>query len=60
LLIKDSGKGFDVNKIDDWAVSGTHFGIVGMRERIKGLGGDFSIQSKLNQGVTLQARIPIN
>jgi len=59
MLMKDSGKGFDPQEIADWSLTGNHFGIIGMKERIESLGGDFSITSKIGQGVMLKASIPI-
>ena len=59
LTISDSGKGFDASRIADWSLSGTHFGIAGMKERIDGLGGDLQISSTIGQGVILKANIPI-
>jgi len=59
MIISDSGKGFDPQKIADWSLVGNHFGIIGMKERIESLGGKFSITSNIGQGVTLKASIPI-
>ena len=59
LTVRDSGKGFDTSKIDDWLLMGTHFGIVGMKERLESLGGDLQISSAIHQGTTLKATIPI-
>ncbi|MDA8211086.1 MAG: histidine kinase [Clostridia bacterium] len=60
LSVKDSGRGFDINKLHDWVHTGNHFGIIGMRERIESLGGDFVIEAKTCHGVSLKASIPIN
>ena len=59
LIISDSGKGFDTSKIYDWSLTGVHFGIVGMKERIESLNGDLQISSTIGQGVMLKASIPI-
>jgi len=59
IIMMDSGKGFDPQEIADWSLTGNHFGIIGMKERIEGLGGEFSITSKIGQGATLKASIPI-
>ncbi|OLN25547.1 Sensor protein comP [Desulfosporosinus metallidurans] len=59
LTVKDLGKGFDTSKIDDWSLTGAHFGIVGMKERLKGLGGQLQISSTIHQGTMLKATIPI-
>ncbi|WP_243454674.1 sensor histidine kinase [Desulfosporosinus fructosivorans] len=59
MIINDTGKGFDRQKIADWALVGNHFGIIGMKERIESLGGEFYIASNIGQGVKLKASIPI-
>lgn len=53
-LVKDDGKGFDVNQIQQ----GT-FGILGMKERVELLNGTFRIQSKIGEGTTVFIGIPI-
>ena len=57
MTINDFGKGFDPRKIADWSLTGNHFGIIGMKERIESLGGEFEITSNIGQGVMLQASI---
>jgi len=59
LTVRDSGKGFDTSKIEDWSLTGAHFGIVGMKERLESLGGDLQIISTLHLGTMLKATIPI-
>lgn len=59
LMISDSGKGFDTSKIYDWSLTGVHFGLVGMKERIESLGGDLEISSTIGQGAMLKATMPI-
>ncbi|MFZ3131223.1 MAG: ATP-binding protein, partial [Desulfosporosinus sp.] len=59
LTVSDLGKGFDPGKIEDWTLTGAHFGIVGMKERIESLGGDFQISSGIHRGTILKATIPI-
>ncbi|EGW40600.1 ATP-binding protein, partial [Desulfosporosinus sp. OT] len=59
LTVRDSGKGFDTSKIDDWSLTGAHFGIVGMNERFKSLGGDLKVSSTIGRGTMLKATIPI-
>jgi len=59
LIVKDSGKGFDTNRIDDWLLTGAHFGIVGMKERLESVGGDLQISSTIGQGTMLEATILI-
>lgn len=59
LTVRDSGKGFDTSEIDDWSLTGAHFGIVGMKERIESLGGDLQISSEIQRGTILKASIPL-
>ncbi len=53
LLITDDGKGCDMEQI----TSG--FGLSGMEERVKLLGGSFKIQSQIEQGMQIEVQIPI-
>lgn len=59
LRIKDLGKGFDTSKIGDWSLTSEHFGIIGMKERLESLGGNFQVISAISQGTTLIGTIPI-
>jgi len=53
LLISDNGQGCDLNKVS------SGFGLQGMAERIKLLGGAFELQSQPNQGMQIKAKIPL-
>ena len=53
LLVSDNGQGCRSDNI----TSG--FGILGMKERIKLLGGDFKLQSQPNEGMEIKAQIPL-
>ena len=44
LVIKDDGKGMDVNAVDQT----NHFGLLGMRERVQGFKGSFKVDSAPN------------
>jgi NarL family two-component system sensor histidine kinase YdfH len=55
LTIKDDGKGFDPDHIP-----AGHYGILGIRERIRLAGGQLEIMSAPNKGTTLTIQIPIN
>jgi signal transduction histidine kinase len=57
MQIEDDGCGFDPEEI--LAVPGTHFGILGMRERIEHLGGSFSLQSSPGHGARLEVTVPV-
>lgn len=54
LLIKDDGQGFDVQQISQG------FGVLGMRERVEGLGGSFQPSSNLGLGAVIEVSLPIN
>jgi two-component system sensor histidine kinase UhpB len=54
ILVQDDGQGFDANS----ALQG--FGLAGMRERIKGLGGDFQLITEQYSGVQIKASIPLD
>lgn len=56
LRVIDDGCGFDPDR--DGAKPG-HFGLIGMRERMKKLGGDFAIESRAGGGTTLSATVPL-
>ncbi|MCK5890020.1 MAG: histidine kinase [Methylococcales bacterium] len=53
LIITDDGRGCDLNRV----ASG--FGLLGMEERVKLLNGDFTIESQINKGMTINAQIPL-
>jgi PAS domain S-box-containing protein len=55
LTISDRGVGFD----SDAAKEGRGLGLVSMEERLKLLGGSFSIESQPGRGTTIHARVPL-
>ncbi|MGD9394033.1 MAG: ATP-binding protein, partial [Dehalococcoidia bacterium] len=59
LRITDDGQGFDVADITDVEESGRGRGLFSMRERIMLLGGTASVDSKIGQGTTVRASVPI-
>ena len=54
VLVEDNGQGFELNR----ATNG--FGLAGMKERVEGLGGEFSLRSGLGLGVLVKVSLPIN
>lgn len=58
----DYGKGFDTNIIQEGLqeelLNGNRFGIIGMKERIESLGGEFSLVSRLGEGTAIRATLP--
>ena len=59
LIIEDDGVGMDIEAVDQ----SKHFGLLGMRERVQGLEGTFSLRSNEpdgKQGTRIQIMIPKN
>lgn len=54
LVIKDNGKGMDIYAVDQT----NHFGLLGIRERVQGLLGSFSLVSELGNGTAIMIKIP--
>lgn len=54
LEVSDSGKGFDLEA----AKAGEGLGLASMRERVRSLGGEFSIWSRPSHGTRVEVRIP--
>jgi len=59
LCIEDNGQGFSVEKAFNPDTSGISFGIIGMQERVKNLGGDFEITSEKGNGTRLAMHVPL-
>ena len=59
LIIKDDGQGFNVSEIIDVEESGRGRGLFSMRERIGFLGGTSGMESKIGEGTTVWAKVPI-
>src|SRR6201987_1306011 len=55
LIIRDSGKGFDVEA----ALQGKGLGLTSMRERVRLVNGTISIESKPMGGTTIHVRVPM-
>jgi signal transduction histidine kinase len=55
VLITDNGRGFDPHEA---AQRKGHFGIIGMMERTRLLGGTLTIESEPNKGTTLRMKVP--
>lgn len=51
ISLKDNGSGFRQSQIKE---SGGHLGLLGLKDRIESLGGDFSIDSELGSGTTIR------
>jgi len=56
LRVHDSGVGFDPEKV----ISGCGLGLTSMKERLKLVGGQFSVDSKVRVGTTVHACVPLS
>jgi len=56
LAVSDSGAGFDPNAVK----AGQGLGLISMEERLKLLNGTLSIESQLQRGTTIHARVPFS
>ena len=57
LIVQDDGRGFDPDKVTGTASEG-HFGLKGMSERVKLLGGCICIQSEPDAGTCIDVQVP--
>jgi signal transduction histidine kinase len=55
LTVRDEGRGFDLKEV----LKGNGLGLTSMRERMKLVGDDFAIDSRLQGGTTIRARVPV-
>jgi signal transduction histidine kinase len=55
LTVHDSGIGFDPVE----AIKGRGLGLISMKERLKQVGGELSIESQPGSGTTINARVPL-
>jgi signal transduction histidine kinase len=60
LSVEDLGRGFDPEKALARKYDQDHFGLLGIRERIRSLAGDIEIQSQPGVGTLLKVWIPLN
>jgi two-component system, NarL family, sensor histidine kinase DegS len=60
LKIEDNGVGFSVDSLQAKARLYSHFGIIGMRERVELLQGNMDIQSVIGQGTKIIIQVPTN
>jgi two-component system sensor histidine kinase DegS len=60
IAIQDNGVGFNVDSLEKKLSRNSHFGLVGMRERVELLEGRFEITSDSHNGTLITMLIPIN
>ena len=58
MEIADNGKGFELDRVLS-AKRNNRLGVLGMRERVEMVGGQFGIESAPGRGTTIRARIPV-
>jgi two-component system, NarL family, sensor histidine kinase UhpB len=54
IMIKDNGRGMDIKAVDQT----NHFGLLGIRERVQGLHGSFTVDSELGKGTNIIITLP--
>ncbi len=59
MEITDDGKSFEVQRVLH-AKRNKRLGLLGMRERVEMVGGNFSVESAPGQGTTIRAQIPFD
>lgn len=59
ISIQDNGHGFEPNLVEAKAKHNSHFGLIGMRERVELMEGRLDIESAQNQGTKITIHIPI-
>lgn len=60
LVIQDNGLGFKVDQLEEKNKEHSHFGLIGMRERVELLEGRMDIESTANLGTKIIIHIPTN
>ena len=59
IRIKDNGAGFNTSEALEGDPSIGHLGLVGMKQRVEGLGGTLRISSKIGLGTTVDIHLPV-
>jgi len=59
LIVKDDGKGFDLNRALTKSKYAKNFGLIGMEEQAKLLGGAFTVETEKGQGAKIKVKIPL-
>ncbi|MDX1413510.1 MAG: histidine kinase [Candidatus Promineifilaceae bacterium] len=60
FILRDDGRGFDLDDILEQKPAEYHFGLTGMRERAAALGGSCDIYSQPDEGTSIIIDIPAN
>jgi two-component system NarL family sensor kinase len=59
LVIEDDGKGFDINQYANPGSVKHGLGLIGMRERVEFVAGNFKIRSTPDHGTRLVVEVPM-
>lgn len=59
LIIEDDGKGFDLKQALARSKYAKCFGLKGMREQAKRLGGSFTVETAKGQGTRIKVKVPL-
>jgi signal transduction histidine kinase len=60
LCVCDDGIGIPAQQLASMRSSGGHYGLMGMRERIEGLGGRVKIELRAESGLCVEAAVPLD
>jgi signal transduction histidine kinase len=60
LIVEDNGRGFQMDEGTTIALSKTHLGLLGVRERLALVNGRLEVESAPHGGTTVYACVPIN
>jgi signal transduction histidine kinase/ligand-binding sensor domain-containing protein len=58
VTVEDNGRGFDPNLTQQRIRRGEHLGLLGMVERVHGVGGEFDVTASPGKGSRIEVRIP--
>ena len=59
LIIEDDGKGFDLKRVLAQSKYTKNFGLIGMEEQAKFLGGTFTVKTAKGQGTKIKVKVPL-
>ena len=59
LVIKDDGKGFDLGRVSIQNKRINNFGLIGMEDEAKLLGGSFAVESAKGKGTKIKVKVPL-
>jgi two-component system sensor histidine kinase DegS len=60
IVIQDNGVGFDVEQTMARSKTSSHYGLIGMHERVELLNGKIDIESARGQGTKITISIPVS